>query len=62
MGTYGSLKDIMQLWETEELTADQAIGQILLLLQIVEARLNDLERRQWEQRAQQTQRASHTAP
>jgi hypothetical protein len=38
------------MWEAGKLTNEQAIGQMLQLLEIVELRLNDLERRQREQR------------
>ena len=44
MGTYG-LKGVMIRWEAGKLTNEQAIGQILQLLEIVEMQLNELERR-----------------
>lgn len=44
MGTYG-LEGVLQAWEREHLTSEQAIGQILLLLQELEERLRRLERR-----------------
>ncbi|MEE9617134.1 MAG: hypothetical protein V3T90_09025 [Anaerolineae bacterium] len=44
MGTYG-LEDVLRAWEREHLTSEQAIGQILLLLQELEERLRGLERR-----------------
>jgi len=44
MGTYG-LKSVIQAWEQEQLTAEQAIGQILLLLQELEEQLCIIERR-----------------
>lgn len=44
MGTYG-LEGVLQAWEHEHLTSEQAIGQILLLLQELEERLRSLERR-----------------
>ena len=44
MGTY-SLDEIMKRWRKGELTADQAIGQILQLLQAISQRVGDLERR-----------------
>ncbi len=44
MSTYG-LDEVIQRWEREGLTVEQAVGQILLLLQIVEQRLRDLERK-----------------
>jgi hypothetical protein len=46
---YG-LKGVLSMWKAGQLTSEQAIGQILQLLEIVELRLNDLERRQREQR------------
>jgi hypothetical protein len=49
MGTYG-LKGVLSMWEAGKLTNEQAIGQMLQLLEIIELRLNDLERRQREQR------------
>jgi hypothetical protein len=44
MGTYG-LESVIQLWEREQLTTEQAVGQILLLLQEFEERLHRLEQR-----------------
>lgn len=44
MGTYG-LTDVIQAWDQERLTTEQAVGQILLLLQELEERLGNLERR-----------------
>ena len=44
MGTYG-LDGVIRAWEHEHLTSEQAIGQILLLLQELEERLHSLERR-----------------
>ena len=44
MGTYG-LEGVLQAWEHEHLTSEQAIGQILLLLRELEERLRGLERR-----------------
>ncbi len=45
MGTYG-LQNVIKAWEREKLTAEQVIGQILLLLQELEERVGVLERRQ----------------
>jgi hypothetical protein len=45
MSTYG-LKGVIELWAAGKLTNEQAIGQILQLLEIVEQRLNELERRE----------------
>ncbi len=44
MGTYG-LDAVIRAWEQERLTAEQAIGQLLLLLQELEERLGAVERR-----------------
>lgn len=44
MGTYG-LEGVLRAWERGQLTTEQAIGQILLLLQELEERLHSLERR-----------------
>ena len=45
MGTYG-LKGVMVRWKAGKLTSEQAIGQMLQLLEIMEQRLGELERRQ----------------
>ena len=39
------LKQIIKMWEQETLTAEQAIGQILLHLQTIGQRLGQLEQR-----------------
>jgi len=44
MGTY-SLEGLLTAWKTERLTTEQAVGQILLLLQILERRISELELR-----------------
>ena len=44
MGTYG-LENVIQAWGRGDLTIEQAIGQILLLLQEFEERLCNVERR-----------------
>ncbi len=44
MGTYG-LDGVIQAWGRGDLTMEQAIGQILLLLRELEERLRDAERR-----------------
>jgi hypothetical protein len=44
MGTYG-LEGVIRAWEREQLTTEQAIGQILLLLQELEERVHRIERR-----------------
>ncbi len=43
MGTY-SLEGILLAWKTEKLTTEQAIGQMLQLLQELERRVTALER------------------
>jgi chromosome segregation ATPase len=44
MGTYG-LDGVIKAWEQEQLTTEQAIGQILLLLQELQERIRSLEQR-----------------
>ena len=44
MGTYG-LEGVIEAWEREQLTTEQAVGQILLLLQELEGRLRRIEQR-----------------
>jgi hypothetical protein len=44
MGTYG-LQEVIRRWGREQLTPEQAIGQILLLLAELDKRLQKLERR-----------------
>ena len=44
MGTY-SLDELMQRWYTEDLTAEQIIGQVLQVLQELTRRVEDLENR-----------------
>jgi hypothetical protein len=44
MGTY-SIDEIIQRWGQHDLTPEQAIGQILLLLQELKRRVEDLEQR-----------------
>lgn len=48
MGAY-SLDEVMKRWRKGEMTAEQAIGQILQLLQTVSQRVGNLERRLEEQ-------------
>jgi hypothetical protein len=43
MGTYG-LEGVISAWKTGKLTTEQAVGQILLLLQDLEGRVQELER------------------
>ena len=54
MGTYG-LEGVIRAWGRGDLTIEQAIGQILLLLQELEERLRSAERR-LEQPEEQTRR------
>jgi len=42
MGTYG-LEGVIQAWERGQLTTEQAIGQILLLLQELDERIRNTE-------------------
>jgi hypothetical protein len=44
MGTY-SLDDLIRRWFTQDLTPDQAIGQMLQVLQELTRRVEDLEDR-----------------
>lgn len=44
MSTY-DLQDLIHLWETERITLEQALGQILLHLQALLERLEALEQR-----------------
>ena len=44
MGTYG-LDGVITAWEQGKLTTEQAVGQILLLLQELEQRVKSAERR-----------------
>jgi len=44
MGTYG-LEGVIQAWERGRLTTEQAIGQILLLLQELDERIHRVEHR-----------------
>ncbi len=45
MGTCG-LEGVLTMWKAGKLTNEQAIGQMLQLLEIIERRLGELERRQ----------------
>lgn len=44
MGTYG-LQTIVEFWELEKLTPEQAIGQLLQLMIELDERLSELEKR-----------------
>jgi hypothetical protein len=55
MGTYG-LEGVIQSWARGDLTIEQAIGQILLLLQEFEERLRSVEQRSERDRGQSRRR------
>jgi len=40
-----ALKDLIELWEAEKISLEQAIGQILLWLQELQQQIYDLEKR-----------------
>lgn len=44
MGTYG-LEGVIRAWELEQLTTEQAVGQILLLLRELKERIRLIEQR-----------------
>lgn len=44
MGTYG-LEELIRRWFTQDLTPDQAIGQMLQVIQELTRRIEDLESR-----------------
>jgi hypothetical protein len=44
MATYG-LEKIIELWEVEKLSTEQAIGQMLQLFQELKAQLREIEKR-----------------
>lgn len=41
----GNIDELIRMWEHVELTADQAIGQLMLHIQELAQRVNTLERR-----------------
>jgi chromosome segregation ATPase len=45
---FHELEKLIVLWETEQITIEQAIGQILQHLREIKARMRELERRLWE--------------
>lgn len=51
MGTYG-LKGVIQAWDLGKLTTEQAVGQMLLLLEQIYERLAALESKSEQQRRQ----------
>ncbi len=48
MGNY-NLDELINRWEREKLTTEQAVGQILLILRSLSKRIRELERRHWRQ-------------
>ncbi len=54
MGTYG-LERIVHLWSVDRLTVEQAIGQMLQLMQEMDERIKELESRAEARRARQAQ-------
>jgi len=52
MSTYG-LERVMQMWSVDKLTAEQAIGQMLQLMQDMDERIKALEDRADARRARQ---------
>ncbi|MCA9957805.1 MAG: hypothetical protein KC413_05450 [Anaerolineales bacterium] len=44
MSSY-DLKQLVTMWQREKLTPEQAIGQVLLHLEVLAARLGELEKR-----------------
>ena len=61
MGTYG-LEGVMTLWKADKLSNEQALGQILQLLEIIEQRLKELERRERVQGTRQAPDAANEPP
>lgn len=49
MNTY-NLNQLIKMWSKEELTTEQAIGQILLQMQTLSTRISTVEKRLLEQR------------
>jgi hypothetical protein len=49
MNTYG-LEQVIKMWEVEQLTVEQAIGQILLLIREDRERMGEIERREASRR------------
>lgn len=49
------MKHLIKLWETEQLTTEQTIGQILLHLQALSERVWNLERRLGSQQRRQSE-------
>ncbi|MDY7041884.1 MAG: hypothetical protein SVX38_13585 [Chloroflexota bacterium] len=58
MGTY-SLEFIIREWGKGSLTTEQVLGQVLLLIQQLETRVRELERRQHEARKRFDQSTKH---
>jgi hypothetical protein len=61
MGTYG-LKGVLQAWELEKLTTEQAIGQILQIIVGLEERLQQVEHRHNRSSRLTTLSSASTAP
>jgi hypothetical protein len=62
MGTYG-LEGVVLAWKTEKLTTEQAVGQMLQILQELEKRVATLERAvSWPKTATPTAEPPPTAP
>jgi hypothetical protein len=59
MGTYG-LHEVIRRWGREQLTPEQAIGQILLLLVELDKRLQKLEGRAIHDRSDHRERQTHS--
>ena len=48
MGSY-NLDELITLWERDQLTTEQAVGQILLMLRSLSQQIRELEQRWWRQ-------------
>jgi len=44
-----NLDELINLWEREKLTTEQAVGQMLLMLRSLSEQIRELERRWWRQ-------------
>ncbi len=61
MGVY-SLDELVRRWQISDLTTEQAIGQMLLVLQELDARVQELERAQPKRQAASPLRKSASKP
>lgn len=52
-----NLNDLIKLWTKEELTTEQAVGQIFLQMQALSTRVGTLEKRLEESRQENRQKA-----